>query len=229
MKKKLVNLVISVSILLVMALCFAPATMATTITAGDWVTLIAHNNLSSAGIMTYAVSNSQNGPTVGSYDTFCIQKNTYIWYGETFLVEDVSDTVGKYGNQVANTPGAGALVGEVDYLFSLFAAGNYDADFYNSGSNLVNKSNQADFQQTLWSLQGSGPAFTSVGTSWAVDLASYVANGSYGTKVLNIIDSKGNVVQNQLWHNSAVPEPATMLLLGFGLVGLAGMRRKFRI
>jgi hypothetical protein len=45
-------------------------------------------------------------------------------------------------------------------------------------------------------------------------------NGALGNITLNIT---GQVVQS-----SSVPEPTTMLLLGLGLMGLAGVRRKFK-
>ena len=41
--------------------------------------------------------------------------------------------------------------------------------------------------------------------------------------MLNVDKNEGKVVQNQLYHQ--VPEPATMMLLGFGLVVVAGLRR----
>jgi hypothetical protein len=88
--------------------------MATTININDWVTLIAYNNLDNAGIMTFAVSDTRYGSISGTYNTFCIQDNVYIWRSESFLVKDISSSVGQIVNP--SPVGAGPLVGEVDYL-----------------------------------------------------------------------------------------------------------------
>jgi PEP-CTERM motif len=217
------KLVMIISLVMVLSLTAAPAVMAVTISPGDYVTLTAYNGLDNAGIMTYSVSHD-GGKEVFSYDTFCIQDNVYIWPNTSYLVANVSHNVGYFSPH--SPAGAGPLNQAVDYLFAQFASGAYYYQLYTDPNKL---SNQADFQRLLWSLQGSGPAYTSVGTAWATDLDDYEHDASlqhsWGTEVLNIVSGDGDI-QNQLYH--PVPEPATMLLLGLGLVGVAVARKRFQ-
>jgi hypothetical protein len=222
--RQMKKLVMIISLMMALSLLVAPAAMAGTISAGDYVTLTGYNGLDNAGIMTYSVSHD-GGKDVFSYDTFCIQDNVYIWANNAYLVASLSNNVGYFS---PNAPaGAGPLNQAVDYLFARFASGVYNYQLYTDPNKL---SNQADLQRLLWSLQGSGLPYTSsAGTAWATDLFNYEHDSSlqhsWGTEVINIVSGDTDI-QNQLYH--PVPEPTTMLLLGLGLMGVAVARKKLQ-
>ena len=56
----------------------------------------------------------------------------------------------------------------------------------------------------------------------------WVGNDVFGFSTWSPTDSDGYAMGRFVEGGTPVPEPATMLLLGSGLVGIWGFRRKFR-
>ena len=171
------KLIMIISLMMSFSMMVAPVVMAdTVISSGGWVELVSYNTIDNAGIMKYAVSNSNGGTILGYYESFCIQDNVNITPNTWYLVASVSDNVGYVS---PNSPaGAGPLQGAVDYLFYRYKSGtgNYD---------LRTDDNQASFQKLLWSIQGTGPSYSPASGSpesmaqWYIDYSAYniVANG----------------------------------------------------
>jgi hypothetical protein len=159
-----------------------------------------------------------------SFATFCLERTEYvgIYPPETYKVYDISNyAIGGGGGAVG---GKDELDPRTKWLYYTFATGNL-ATTYGYVKNNTGLYGEGALQLAVWYLENE---ITSVGDgSYFLGLANlYGASGAnLPVQVMNIYGPLPGTCPAQSFL-VATPEPMTILLIGLGLVGLAGLRRK---